>query len=84
MAMMTPYDRRAWAETEKWREARLTSRGRRLVPSRVREKAASAGRSAKEKFESVPGAGEFEAVFLKALGGLIDLGSRTAMASVRD
>ena len=81
---MTPYDRRAWAEIEKWREKRLTARTRRLIPQKVRGRLSEAGRGAKARFEGLPGAGEFEALFVKALGGLVDLGSRAAMATVRD
>jgi hypothetical protein len=81
---MTPYDRRAWAEIERWRERRLTARTRRVIPQKVRDKVSDAGRTAKERFDSLPGAGEFEALFVKALGGLVDVGSRAAMATVRD
>ncbi len=55
-----------------------------MLPAAVRNRVAKAGNNAKEKFEAVPGAREFEALFLKALSGLLDLGARTAMASVRD
>lgn len=81
---MTPYDASAWAETEEWRHGRLSASGRRLVPGQIRAWFASGGRVAKEKFASLPGAAEFEAIFLKTLDGLMDLGSRAAMASVRD
>ena len=83
-AEMTPYDQRAWAKIEKWRNDRLTARTRRLVPSAVRRRVANAGRGAKKTFDSIPGAAQFEELFLKALGGLTDLGARAAMASVRD
>jgi EcsC protein family len=81
---MMPYDRRAWAEIERWREKRLTGRARRVIPQKVRDRVSEAGGIAKDKFESLPGADEFETLFVKALGGLVDLGSRAAMASVRD
>jgi hypothetical protein len=50
----------------------------------MRERAVKVGQTAKEKFEALPGAHEFESKFLEALGGLGDFGARTAMASVRD
>jgi hypothetical protein len=81
---MTPYEQRAWAEIVEWRENRLTARTRRMIPAAVRDRAAKAGRNAKAKVEALPAAHEFEASFLKALGGLGDFGARTAMASVRD
>jgi hypothetical protein len=81
---MTPYEERAWAEIVEWRQDRLTVRTRRMLPAAVRERAVKVGQNAKEKFEALPGAHEFESRFLEALGGLGDLGARTAMASVRD
>lgn len=81
---MEPYDHRAWTEINRWREKRLSARTRRLVPQNVRDRVSGASSTAKEKFDSLPGAGEFEAVFVRALGGLVDLGSRAAMATVRE
>jgi len=81
---MALYDRQAWAEIEKWREKRLTARVRRVLPQEWRDRISDAGRRAKQRFESLPGASEFEALFVRALGGLMDLGSRAAMATVRE
>jgi len=80
---MVPYDRQAWSEVEKWRDKQLSARARRIVPQRWRTKLSDAGHSAKEKFESIPGADQFESLLVKALGGLVDLGSRASMATVR-
>ena len=80
---MSPYDRRAWAEVEKWREKKLSARTRRMLPPKIRDKVSDKSRSAKQKFEALPGAGKFEALFEKALGGLVDLGSRAVMSTVR-
>ncbi len=81
---MAPYDRRSWAEIEKWREKRLTARAWRVLPQEWRDKLSEAGRRAKQRFESLPGAGEFEALFVRALGGLMDFGARASMATVRE
>lgn len=81
---MTPYDSRAWTEIEQWRDNRLTARTRQFIPARIRTKVSDAGENARAKFGSLPGAERFEELFINALGGLVDLGSRTAMASVRD
>lgn len=81
---MTAYDGRAWAEIEQWREKRLTAQTRRFIPEKVRGRVSGAGRTARDRFETLPHAGEFETRFVKALGGLVDLGSRAAMATVRD
>src|SRR4051794_6981706 len=80
---MAPYDRRAWEEVEKWRENQLTARTWQVLPRKWRDKLSDAGHSAKQRFESLPGADHFEALFVRALGGLVDLGSRAAMATVR-
>ncbi|WP_169576254.1 EcsC family protein [Nocardioides halotolerans] len=81
---MAPYDRRAWTEIERWRAKRLTARTRRVLPQKARDKISDLGHGAKERFEALPGAADFEALFVKALGGLLDFGSRAAMATVRE
>lgn len=81
---MTRYDSRAWTEVEKWRDSQLTARTRHLIPAKARARISGAGETAKAKFDSLPGADKFEELFLSAMGGLVELGSRTAMASVRD
>ena len=42
-AEMMPYDRRAWAEVERWREKRLTARARRVIPQKVRDRVVGRG-----------------------------------------
>jgi hypothetical protein len=81
---MTLYDQRAWAEIERWRASRLSTKARTFVPANIRDRMSRTTQSAKERFEKLPGADAFESLFVKALGGLLDLGSRAAMASVRD
>jgi hypothetical protein len=82
---MTPYDQRAWAEIERWRASRLSTKARTLVPANIRDMMSRTTQGAKARFESLPGAEAFESLFVKALGGgLLELGSRAAMASVRD
>lgn len=81
---MTPYDSRAWAEIERWREKQLGSRTRRLIPQGVRKRSSEVGRVGVARLHSLPAASEFQALFVGALGGLVDLGSRAAMATVRE
>lgn len=81
---MTPYDARAWAEIERWRASQLSTKARTRVPASIRDRMSRTSQSARARFESLPGAEAFESLFVKALGGLLDLGSRGAMASVRD
>jgi EcsC protein family len=79
---MTPYDRQAWAQLEQWRAKRLSTRTRRIVPRQLRDRVHDLGQTAKDGFEAVPGAADFEKVFLKSLEGLLGLGSRAAIATV--
>lgn len=79
---MTLYDRRAWDEVEQWRAKRLAARTRRVVPQRLSDRVRVAGQAAKGGLEALPGAASFETIFLKALEGLMGLGSSAAMATV--
>ena len=81
---MTPYDARAWAEIETWRADRLASRTRLRIPVQVRDAAAGAGRRARKAAEQIPGFSDFEIVFRRSLGGLLDLGARGATATLRE
>jgi len=81
---MTSYDQRAWAEIEQWRASRLSTQARHLVPAKLRGSMSRATQGAKAQFDSLPGVDDFEALFVRAFGGLLDLGSQAAMASVRD
>src|SRR4051794_33489434 len=80
---MTPYDGKAWAEVERWRQARLSAQDRHLVPEPVRRRAAQVGTTVREKVDDVPGADQFVETFRKALDALLGLVSKTAEASVR-
>jgi len=79
---MIPYDAKAWASVERWRERRLEREARGLLPGAWRERANRASRAAREKLEALPGSERFEKLFLDALRGLTDLGARAARASV--
>jgi hypothetical protein len=81
---MTPYDRKAWTEIERWRERKLSNRTRRVVPPKVRDGLAGAGRRAKDRFDTLPKAAQFEETFISAMGGTVDFGSRIAAATIRD
>lgn len=80
---MTPYDRRAWEELGRWREARLSAHQRHLVPDPVRRRTGQLGATARQKFEGIPGADQFVETFRKSLDGLLGLVSKTAEASLR-
>jgi EcsC protein family len=80
---LTPYDQKAWAAVEHWREKKLSNRARKLIPSRVRDGLQGAGRRAKGRFDELPKAAAFEELFMSAVGGTVELGSRVATASVR-
>jgi hypothetical protein len=78
---MISYDRRAWAEIEKWRAKRLAECTRRVVPQGLRDRLTDVAHDAKDRFEALPGAADFEKVFLQALQGVVELGSRAAIAT---
>jgi hypothetical protein len=80
---LVPYDAAAWNEVNTWRQRQLERRDRRLVPAAWRERLARTGTATKDRLEALPGAERFETLFLDALRGLTDLGSRAARASIR-
>ena len=81
---MSPYDQKAWAAVEQWRGKKLSNRTRKLIPSRVHDGLQGAGKRAKNRFDALPRAAQFEELFLSAVGGAVDFGSRVATATVRD
>ena len=80
---MNDYDSRAWAEVEVWRDKRLNTAQRHLLPKVAREQVARVGTAAQDRLKQVPGAGTFQELFLKALDGLFATVSRLSIASVR-
>lgn len=81
---MSPYDQEAWAAIEGWREKKLSHRARKLIPSRLRDGFQNAGRKSKDRFDTLPKSARFETLFLSALGGAVDFGSRVATATIRE
>ncbi|MEU9867409.1 EcsC family protein [Actinomadura sp. NPDC048021] len=79
---MTPYDRKAWDEIERWRQSRLAARTRRSLPAGARERLRDVGEKVRTRAEAVPGLPDFESIFLKSLEALVGLGGRTAIATV--
>jgi len=77
-------DQASRADLQRWKERRLQRQPQRLVLESWRERVSEAGAAARERLEALPGADQFEQVFLGAVQGLAGLGSRIAMASVRD
>jgi len=81
---MSAYDRSAWEDIERWRAKRTAPADAwRVVPAKVRERAARVGNATKERFEDLPGANELASVFAHALDGLLGLINRVADASLR-
>lgn len=83
MYNMTEYDRKAWAEVQAWREARLTAAQRHLLPKVARDRLARFGTAAQDRFKQAPGAETFNGLFLKALDGIIGTVNQLSIASVR-
>lgn len=80
---MTPYDRKAWGEVERWRDARLSAQQRHFVPEPVRRRAGEVSTTVRDRVDDVPGADQFIETFRRALDGLLGLVSKAAEASVR-
>jgi hypothetical protein len=76
---MSDYDAQAWDALI----AREQRPGKQLMPSALRDRLRRGGEIAKQKLETLPGAENFGALLMSALGGLTDLGGRAARASVR-
>jgi hypothetical protein len=85
MQNMNAYDAKAWEDIQR-RKSKPPGRRRvrDAVPSTVKDRGSRAASSARVTLQSAPGADRFQEVFLNSLGGLIDLTSRLAAASVRD
>ena len=81
---MTPYDERAWAEIQAWKESRENRRVRNLVPRAVRDRATRMTDLAADRLRSAPGAEQFEKLFLKALQGFGDLLARVSAESINN
>ena len=80
---MTPYDRKAWEGTERWRAARLSAPERHIVPKKVRNGVAKVKDSARAKFDDIPGSDQFVETFYKALDGTVGVARVSADASLR-
>ncbi|WP_199443405.1 EcsC family protein [Umezawaea beigongshangensis] len=76
---MSDYDAEAWRALND----RPERTSKQLLPAGLRARLSRTADSAKEKFESLPGAGRFEEMLTDALRGLTDLGARAARASLR-
>ena len=80
---MSPYERAAWQDIERWRNERLAVNERRLVPQRVRERLVKGGQIAKGRFEQVPGAEQLTAIVHNSIDGLLTLVNKTSDATLR-
>jgi hypothetical protein len=77
---LSAYDRAAW---DACRKVVYDSRGRRLVPPRVRELAGKAGQVVSAGYEKLPGHGQADWVLEKAFDGGLALTFQPALRSVR-
>jgi hypothetical protein len=76
---MSEYDARVWDALVE-REQRT---GRQVVPDGMRDRLRRGGEAAKGRFDAIPGFDTLGSLLLNSVGGLTDLGSRAARASVR-
>lgn len=80
---MSPYERAAWEDIERWRAARLAADGRHLLPQRVRERLAKGRELAKGRLEQVPGAEQMAAIVHNSVDGLLNLVNKASDATLR-
>lgn len=76
---MSPYDRKAWAAIQKWREP---SAGRQLVPSAVKRASSGTLKKVGSGVKAVPGTAQVAAAVEAALSGLFTGVDKAAVASV--
>ncbi|SEF36315.1 EcsC protein family protein [Amycolatopsis pretoriensis] len=80
---MSPYERTAWQDIERWRDERLTVNERRLVPERVRNRLVEGGQVAKGRLEQVPGAEQLTTIVHNSIDGLLTLVNKASEATLR-
>ncbi|MEV4055981.1 EcsC family protein [Amycolatopsis sp. NPDC049688] len=80
---MSPYERVAWQDIERWRNERLAVNERRLVPQGVRDRLAKGGQVAKGRLEQVPGAEQLTAIVHNSIDGLLTLVNKASEATLR-
>lgn len=80
---ISQYDAASWADLARWKHRRFERESWHLLPRGVRRGMSRAAGATKDQFEKLPGAQNFEALFVDALRGLSDAAARTARASVR-
>ncbi|MEU7524250.1 EcsC family protein [Saccharothrix sp. NPDC042600] len=80
---MSPYDRAAWEDVERWREQRLAAGERHLLPQRVRDRLAKGREIAKGRLDQVPGSEQVAAVVHKSVDGLLTLVNKASEATLR-
>lgn len=80
---MSPYERAAWEDIERWRDERLTATERHLLPQRVRDRLAKGGEIAKGRLEHVPGSEQLAAIVHNSIDGLLNLVNKASEATLR-
>jgi EcsC protein family len=80
---MSGYDRKAWAEVEAWRDRRLNTPQRHVLPHGARHQLTKLRTEAQDRLNQMPGADAFQGLFFKAVDGLVGMVNRMTIASVR-
>jgi len=80
---MSPYERAAWGDIERWREERLAVDERHLLPQRVRDRLVRGREITKGRFEHVPGAERMAAIVRGSVDGLLNLVNKASEATLR-
>jgi hypothetical protein len=80
---MDPYDARAWAQVEHWRDHKLTAQARKLVPDAVRTPVRALAERGRDAAMHIPGASMVETALERSLLGLTELTATAGAASLR-
>ncbi|MFD0201409.1 MULTISPECIES: EcsC family protein [Saccharothrix] len=80
---MSPYERAAWQDIERWRDERLAADERHLLPQRVRDRLVKGREIAKGRLGQVPGSEQMAAIVHNSVDGLLDLVNKASEATLR-
>ncbi|WP_197289486.1 EcsC family protein [Saccharothrix sp. NRRL B-16348] len=80
---MSPYERAAWEDIQRWRDERLAADERHVLPQRVRNRLVKGREIAKKRLGQVPGSEQMAAIVHNSVDGLLNLVNKASEATLR-
>ncbi|MFC5286721.1 EcsC family protein [Actinokineospora guangxiensis] len=80
---MSPYERAAWEDVERWRDERLAAAERHVLAQRVRDRIGKGREVVTSRFEQVPGAERMAVIVRDSVDGVLKLVTKASDASLR-